>query len=151
MEIRHSFDEGERIVPIERDSLKIEINISISKSGLVTDIMKNMQKSFPFIITLLLTLGGCIGQKGEQKADCASGQRFDQRSRECVGAQAPPQPLLDDITLLEDSGPQEIILNYTDPNGSEAVSCQVNFTDSNVWMRAPEWTTSALRPVKLNL
>lgn len=107
--------------------------------------MKNLQKSFPFIIALLLTLSGCIGQKGEKKADCAPSQSFDQRSRECVGAQKPPQPLLDDITILEDGGAQEITLSYTDPNGSEASACKVNFTASNVWMRAPEWDTSALR------
>jgi len=97
------------------------------------------------MFVLLLTLAGCIGQKGEKKADCAAGQAFDQRSRQCVGAQKPPTPLLDDITVIEDQGPQEIVLQYTDPNGSEATSCKVNFTSANVWMRAPEWDTSAAR------
>ncbi len=107
--------------------------------------MKNLQKTFPFMFVLLLTLGGCIGQKGEKKADCAANQTFDQRSRQCIGAQKPPQPLLDDITIFEDQGAQTITLNYTDPNGSEANNCKINFTDTNVWMRAPEWDTAASR------
>ncbi|TNF25089.1 MAG: hypothetical protein EP319_16915, partial [Deltaproteobacteria bacterium] len=111
----------------------------------MTEIMKNLQKTFLFTFVLLLTLSGCIGQKGEKKADCAANQSFDQRSRQCVGAQKPPQPLLDDITIFEDQGAQTITLSYTDPNGSEANSCRVNFADDNVWLRAPEWDNAAAR------
>lgn len=99
-------------------------------------------KTFTFYLFSLLILTGCLGQKGEKKADCASGEQFNSVSRVCEGAQRPPVGLLDDAVIYEDSGANEILITYSDPNGTEAVSCQINYLRTFVWLRSPEWGSS---------
>jgi trimeric autotransporter adhesin len=106
--------------------------------------IRKTKKIYLLHLIIVLMITGCLGQKGETTADCSLGQDFDALSRTCQGAQRAPVGLLDDAVIYEDSGLNEIFITYSDDNGSEAVSCQINYVRTNVWLRSGQWDNSGV-------
>lgn len=90
-----------------------------------------------FILTLVLNLS-CVPtqqEKSNRDVTCTSGGGFDVITRKCLsGAKVSPiaVPTTNQIEILEDSGPKEYLLSYSDSGNELALSCRITSHTSNI-------------------
>jgi hypothetical protein len=96
--------------------------------------MTLLKEKNTFILNLLFlflfwSLASCVGgEGGKEKANCSSGQTFDNKTRSCKGAtvgEQPPTLTLNDLSLIEDAGTVTKTLSYVDSSGDLATQCRV--------------------------
>ncbi|WP_417335010.1 hypothetical protein [Halobacteriovorax marinus] len=90
-----------------------------------------------FALLVLGLVSSCVGEKKGQNPKCATGTAFNKLSQTCVAFGKAPRSTLNTITILEDQGPHEFTLSYTDDNSDQATSCRVEDFESHIEVRSP--------------
>ena len=97
---------------------------------------------WPFILTIVLMVGGCIGEDAPSRAECAPGQTFNTVTRKCVNVRGAPKPILSSLVFTRGQAPEEFVIEYIDYEEKSAESCQVSMespTSNRFSIRAPEY------------
>lgn len=104
----------------------------IQKEKITLEVLKGQSFGLSALLfCLTLFLSSCLGDKGNEQAQCSAGEKFDNVSRKCINVQGAPVPLLSNLHFIQDQQPEEFILNYKDFIENSAFACQVT-------MHAPE-------------
>jgi hypothetical protein len=104
-------------------------NQHLTKHNIDKGITSQLVMSYLFIFLLAL---GCVSEKKPgTRADCGEGNRFDEVTRKCIITRSTPSATLQNLTINENSGRNNINLEYSDNLGTPANRCQVTLPSTS--------------------